>query len=156
MSLKRELDSNRDEPESGIGFQREMSLKRECRMLRMNDHSHEQPGTTDAGRDGRICDEPSAPELLRHGAEIRDGLIEGVLRAQKCRHLSKEQKGVVKEFLAKVTALSRAQITRLIGRWTQTKRNERQPGRQPSFPRRYTAADVAALDEVDAVHEDLS
>src|ERR1035438_3303277 len=71
MSLKRELDSNRDEPEGGIGFQREMSLKRECRMLRMNDHPHEQSGTTDAGRDGRICDEPSASKLVRNGAEIR-------------------------------------------------------------------------------------
>jgi hypothetical protein len=84
------------------------------------------------------------------------GLIEGVLKAQKYGHLNKGQKGVVKAFLAKVTALSRAQITRLIQRWTQTKRIERQPGRQPSFPRRYTGTDVALLAEVDAVHEDLS
>src|SRR5437868_2347211 len=84
------------------------------------------------------------------------GLIEGVLKAQRYRHLSKGQKGVVKEFLAKVTALSRAQITRLIRRWIQTRRIERQPGRQPNFPRRYTAADVAVLAEVDAAHEDLS
>jgi len=84
------------------------------------------------------------------------GLIEGVLKAQRYRHLNKGQKGVVKEFLAKVTALSRAQITRLIGRWIQTRRIERQPGRQPNFPRRYTAADVAVLAEVDAAHEDLS
>src|SRR5258708_34623183 len=82
------------------------------------------------------------------------GLTEGVLKAQKYGHLNKGQKGVVKGFLAKVTALSRAQITRLIQRWTQTKRIERQPGRQPSFPRRYNAADVAVLAEVDAVHED--
>src|SRR5438874_3772996 len=84
------------------------------------------------------------------------GLIERVLKAQRYRHLSKGQNGVVKEFLAKVTALSRAQITRLIRRWIQTRRIERQPGRQPNFPRRYTAADVAVLAEVDAAHEDLS
>src|SRR5882757_190912 len=81
------------------------------------------------------------------------GLIEGVLKAQKYRHLSKGQKSVVKGFLAKVTALSRAQITRLIRRWIQTRRIERQPSRQPSFPRRYTAVDVAVLAEVDAAHE---
>src|ERR1035438_5832549 len=84
------------------------------------------------------------------------GLIEGVLKAQRYGHLNKGQKGVIKGFLAKVTALSRAQITRLIQRWIQTKRIERQPGRQPTFPRRYTAADVAVLAEVDAAHEDLS
>src|SRR5260370_32977020 len=71
------------------------------------------------------------------------GLIEGVLKAQKYRHPSKGQKSVGKGFLAKVTALSRAQITRLIRRWIQTRRIERQPGRQPNFPRRYTAADEA-------------
>src|SRR5579863_6103160 len=71
MSLKRGLDSNRDEPENGFGFQREMSLKRECRMLRMNERPNEQPGTIDACRDGGVCDEPSASELVRNGAEIR-------------------------------------------------------------------------------------
>ncbi len=73
------------------------------------------------------------------------GLIEGLLKAERYGHLNKGQKGVVKGFLAKVTALSRAQITRLMQRWIQTKRIERQPGSQPTFPRRYTATDVALL-----------
>lgn len=84
------------------------------------------------------------------------GLIERVLKAQQYRRLSKGQKGIVRGFLAKVTGLSRAQITRLIQRWIQTRRIERKPAQRPNFPRRYTAADIAALAEVDAVHEDLS
>ena len=84
------------------------------------------------------------------------GLIERVLKAQQYRRLSKGQKGTVRSFLCKVTAVSRAQMTRLIQRWMETRRIERRPMQRPSFPRRYTAADVATLAEVDAAHEDLS
>ena len=83
-------------------------------------------------------------------------LIERVLKAQQYRRLSKGQRGIVKRFLAKITALSRAQLTRLIQRWMETRRIERKPARRPSFHRRYTNADIASLAEVDAVHEDLS
>jgi hypothetical protein len=83
-------------------------------------------------------------------------LIERVLKAQQYRRLSKGQRGIVKRFLHKVTALSRAQLTRLIQRWRDTRRIERKPARRPSFHRRYTDADIASLAEVDAAHEDLS
>jgi len=84
------------------------------------------------------------------------GLVERVLKAQQYRRLSKGQKGIVRRFLAKVTAVSRAQMTRLIQRWMETRRVERKPARRPEFPRRYTVADIATLAEVDAAHEDLS
>src|SRR5579872_840612 len=83
-------------------------------------------------------------------------LIERVLKAQHYRRLSKGQKGIVKTFLSKVTAVSRAQLTRLIQRWMETRRIDRKPMQRPSFPRRYTAADIMTLAEVDAAHEDLS
>jgi hypothetical protein len=83
-------------------------------------------------------------------------LIERVLKAQQYRRLSKGQRGIVKRFLARVTALSRAQLTRLIQRWMETRRIERKPARRPSFHRRYTNAYIASLAEVDAAHEDLS
>ena len=84
------------------------------------------------------------------------GLMERVLKAQQYRRLKKGQKGVVRSFLAKVTAMSRAQMTRLIRRWLDTRRIERKPAQRPNFPRRYTSADIALLAEVDAAHEDLS
>ena len=84
------------------------------------------------------------------------GLIERVLKAQQYRRLRKGQKGIVRSFLAKITAVSRAQMTRLIQRWIETRRIERKPMQRPSFPRRYTSADIAMLAEVDAAHEDLS
>ena len=84
------------------------------------------------------------------------GLIERVLKTQQYRRLSKGQKGIVRNFLAKVTAVSRAQLTRLIQRWMATRRIERKPTQRPNFPRRYTADDIVALAAVDAAHEDLS
>jgi len=83
-------------------------------------------------------------------------LIERVLKAQNYRRLSKGQRGIVKRFLSKITALSRAQLTRLIQRWMNTRRVERKPARRPNFQRRYTDADIASLAEIDAAHEDLS
>jgi hypothetical protein len=38
----------------------------------------------------------------------------------------------------------------------ETRRIERKPAKHPDFPRRYTAADIVSLAEVDAAHEDLS
>ncbi|HEY7616992.1 MAG TPA: hypothetical protein VH744_09330 [Terriglobales bacterium] len=84
------------------------------------------------------------------------GLIERVLKAQQYGRLSKGQKGIVRRFLTKVTTMSRAQMTRLIGRWIETRRIERKPAQHPKFPRRYTSGDIATLAEVDAAHEDLS
>src|SRR5882672_61648 len=76
------------------------------------------------------------------GPEPVYGLIEGGLKAHQDRRLRKGQKGIVKRFLGKVTALSRAQLARLIQRWMDTRRIERKPARRSSFRRHYTAADI--------------
>ena len=83
-------------------------------------------------------------------------IIEAVLKDQAYRRLSKGQKGIVRRYLAKITGLSRAQVTRLIGRWRRDKqlRAQRVPRRR--FARRYTAEDIALLAGVDSAHEDLS
>src|SRR5262245_50142202 len=66
------------------------------------------------------------------------GIIEAVLKQQGYGKLSKGQKGVVRRYLSKITGLSRAQITRLIGRCRsgQRLRVKRRPRRR--FARRYT------------------
>jgi len=83
-------------------------------------------------------------------------LIEHVLCAQVYRRLKKRAKGTVRRFLSKVTGFSRAQVTRLIGRWQQTRRVQRKPAQHPHFPRRYSAEDAALLAAADAAHEELS
>lgn len=84
------------------------------------------------------------------------GLIERVLRAHGYRRLKKSGKGTVRRFLAKVTGLSRAQLTRLVARWMQTRRLEKKPTRRAKFAVRYTERDIALLAAVDAAQEDLS
>lgn len=82
--------------------------------------------------------------------------IERVLRKQQYRRRNKREKGIVRRFLLKATGLSRAQLTRLIGRWKQTRTIERRPPQRPRFPQRYPAADIALLAEIDAAHQQLS
>jgi hypothetical protein len=82
--------------------------------------------------------------------------MERVLKSQQYRRISRGQKGIVRQFLVKMTGLSRAQLTRWIGRWMKTRRVKRKPASRPSFPRRYTAADITLLAGVDAAHEELS
>jgi len=90
------------------------------------------------------------------GPEAGYTFIERVLKAQRYRRLSKGQKGVVRRFLTKITGFSRAQLTRWIHRWMDTRRIVRKPAQRPRFRTRYTAADIRLLADVDAAHEDLS
>ena len=83
-------------------------------------------------------------------------LIERVLKAHQYHRRSKQDKGIVRRFLAKVTHLSRAQLTRWIQRWSKTRRVQRKPAQRPKFRSRYTPGDAALLAEIDAAHQDLS
>ena len=72
------------------------------------------------------------------------------LRRLNYAGLSKANKGVVRCFVAKVTGLSRAQSTRLIGQYRNTGHiRDRRCGATRPFERRYTAADIRLLAEVD-------
>ena len=72
--------------------------------------------------------------------------------------LSKADKGRVKAYLAKMTGLSRVQLTRLIRQHRDTGRVEDRRGRPPAkpFERRYTAADIRLLAQVDATLGQMS
>ena len=90
------------------------------------------------------------------GREAVYGFIERLLKAQQYRRLSKGQKGIVRRFLAKITGLSRAQVTRLIAGWRRTRRVKAKAPCRRRFARRYTDRDIVLLAIVDAAHEDLS
>ena len=72
--------------------------------------------------------------------------------------LGKSDKGLVRRYLAKVTGLSRAQLTRLIGQHRETGRIEDRRGGAPArpFERRYTRADIGQLAAVDAALGQMS
>ena len=83
-------------------------------------------------------------------------LIAAVLKAQRYSKLGKTGKGIVRRFLQKVTSTSRAQLTRLIGRWREERKIVRRTAARPSFKVRYQGEDIVLLAATDAVHEDLA
>jgi hypothetical protein len=89
--------------------------------------------------------------------EGRYGWIEQVLRRFEYRRLGRPDKGAVLAYLQHLSGYSRAQLTRLVSRWMHGKplvKNYRRP--EHAFARRYTAADVALLAEVDRAMGTLS
>jgi hypothetical protein len=89
-------------------------------------------------------------------SETKYDFITAVLKQQSYSKLGKRERGVVKRFLAKVTAISRAQMTRLIAQWVDQRMIKRKPTRRPNFARRYRNEDIQLLAATDAAHEDLS
>ena len=91
--------------------------------------------------------------LSVEGQQAIYAFVEVLLKAQQFRKLNKGQRGIIRRFLAKVTGMSRAQVTRLIAGWMRTRSVQRRPAQPTDFPRRYTAADVILLAEVVPSHE---
>ena len=94
--------------------------------------------------------------LSVEGRAATYGLIERVVGAQQYQRISKACQGIVCRFLAKVSGLSRAQMSRLIRPWSQSGPEEcrvvRQRVSRIGMPRRIGPCWPA----VNAAHEDLS
>ena len=78
------------------------------------------------------------------------------LCAQEYSNLPRHDKGLVKKYIAKVTGLSRAQITRLIAQYVATGAVRSRQGRGRRYSARYTPEDMALLADVDMAHGTLS
>jgi transposase InsO family protein len=82
--------------------------------------------------------------------------IEQVLGQQQYHQQSRTARGLVRRYLTKMTGLSRAQVTRLIGRYRVSGKVQPTAYRRHRFPQRYTRADLELLAAVDEAHENLS
>ena len=82
--------------------------------------------------------------------------VDRTLRRQGYSKLGRETKGLVRRYITKMTGLSRAQVTRLIGQFVKTQAVKPTVYRRRRFRRHYTVADVAALVKVDEAHGRLS
>lgn len=69
---------------------------------------------------------------------------------------SRAVKGLLRAYLMKMTGLSRAQVTRLVGRWIRDRELREVTYCRRRFRKRYTTADIALLASVDEAHETLS
>ncbi len=68
----------------------------------------------------------------------------------------REGKGVLRSYVAKMTGQSRAQATRLIGKYVATGDLRATVYRRHPFPTRYTRIDTACLASVDEAHDTMS
>jgi transposase InsO family protein len=96
---------------------------------------------------------------LHFQSSHRQELYEWVGRTlveQEYAGLGRQGKGLVRRYIAKMTGLSRAQVTRLIGQYKQRGEVRARAYRRHRFAARYSAEDIALLAEVDEAHETLS
>ena len=75
---------------------------------------------------------------------------------QQYQLLKKAHKGLLRSYLAKMTGLSRAQVTRLIGQYRDKGTIEERHYTRRRFASVYTRADIGLLAEVDEAHETMS
>lgn len=82
--------------------------------------------------------------------------ITRLLRRQEYRKQGKVVRGLLRSYVGKMTGRSRAQVTRLIGRYLDDSEVKESSQRRHQFKSRFTAADLALLAEVDEAHETMS
>jgi transposase InsO family protein len=79
-----------------------------------------------------------------------------ILSQQEYWKQERPTKGLLRQYVAKMTGLSRAQVTRLISRYRDAGAVCERSYRRNRFPQCYTGADIELLAEVDEAHETLS
>jgi transposase InsO family protein len=84
------------------------------------------------------------------------GWAERTLVRHQYVSLDRAGRGLLRSYIARMTGLSRAQVTRLIGAFRRTGRVKAAAYQRTRFPKRYTAADVTLLAYVDKAHGNLS
>ena len=84
------------------------------------------------------------------------GWIERTLVRHQYASLGRADKGVVRQYIARMTGRSRAQVTRLIAGHRKTGHVTAAAYQRARFATRYTAADVTLLAYVDKAHGNLS
>jgi transposase InsO family protein len=91
----------------------------------------------------------------RNRAEVY-GWVNRTLVEQGYRQLGRAGRGLIRRYLEKMTGLSRAQVTRLVGLHLRGEAVEAKAYRRYGFPARYQIADIERLAAVDAAHGVLS
>lgn len=100
-----------------------------------------------------------ASQEVEFEAEKREevyGWISRILQANRYRQQKREQRGLLRRYINKLTGLSRAQVTRLIGRYSECGEVKETSYQRRRFAARYTRADIELLATVDEAHDTLS
>jgi transposase InsO family protein len=101
----------------------------------------------------------AASEEFRFEANNREetyGWVTRTLVEQEYGRQKRETKGLLRIYLGRMTGLSRAQVTRMIGQYLESGMVKERRYRRNRFAIRYQAGDVELLAAVDEAHETLS
>jgi IS30 family transposase len=98
----------------------------------------------------------SPVEFAGDGRAGRYGWVEQTLRQHDYGRLGRADKGVLRHYIAKMTGMSRAQVTRLIGQYRKHQAVPAPAYQRRKFATRYTDADIQLLAYVDQAHGVLS
>ena len=90
------------------------------------------------------------------GRQSLYGLMERILTKQRYAERSRQERGIIKRFLSKVTGRSRAQTTRLISQWMEARTIQAKEPIRHKFWTKYSEQDARLLAEADAALEDMS
>ena len=109
------------------------------------------------------------PEQIKNFLEVGEGLTfesqsraetyawaQQLLVAQEYASQGKKERGAIRAYLSKVTGLSLPQTARLVQMYKETGLVQLKPSHRHEFNRKYTAADIKLLAEVDRAHERMS
>jgi hypothetical protein len=100
-----------------------------------------------------------ASQEVRFEATRRQEMYEWVTRTLCYQEYWKQKrpiKGLLRQYTAAMTGLSRAQVTRLIARYLEDGQVQERSYHRNQFARHYTAADIELLGTVDQAHGTLS
>src|SRR6516164_9859717 len=101
----------------------------------------------------------AAAEPVQFAGEKREEIYQWVdrtLREQDYVQLGRADKGLVRQYVGKMTGLSRAQVARLIQSYCQKGAVKAPTYQRHRFASRYTGADIELLAYVDRMHSVLS
>lgn len=101
----------------------------------------------------------TASEEMRFESQTRSdmyGWVTETLVAQQYHCQAREGKGLLRSYVGKMTGLSRAQVTRLIGQYLAVGKVAEPVYQRRRFPRLYTRGDIELLASMDEAHETLS
>lgn len=84
------------------------------------------------------------------------GWVNQTLQRLHYRKLKRSARGLVRRYVMKMTGLSRAQATRLLGMYLRGEEVQPKPYRRHRFQSRYTRQDAELLASVDEAHDTLS
>ena len=95
-------------------------------------------------------------EFVGQSREETYGWVERTLREQDYPQLGRTEKGLVRQYVGKMTGLSRSQVTRLVSSYREKGQVKARPYQRHRFAARYTTADIELLAYVDRMHGGLS